>query len=258
MYILIPLVILMTVGALYIKISGAIKHMARASKSYRKSATPAATVEERTAIATGAINGEQLTAAMDSLETEIGKMRCMSNLNEAWEARTRGQVQSVLQWLMSEGHRVYFDDVVALAATDKKTWKKAVAGKEDAEKLLEYAGNWVETQQSLRDAGMVDEAAIRRGIVAWDMARANNIARMAFDAGYIDRATAWSAVNASAAECYKAYGSWKELAAGYMLGRAMWSGEGVMLDGLLGISKGLLEDEASPWKSLTWPRAKAA
>ena len=43
------------------------------------------------------------------------------------------------------------------------------------------------------------------------------------------------------------YTSWEEFAAGYVIGRAMWSGSGMSLMGIISIAQGLLEDEESPW-----------
>ena len=73
------------------------------------------------------------------------------------------------------------------------------------------------------------------------------VARCCFDAGYLSEEEAWRYITAAQTACKKHYSTWRELACGYLIGRAMWSGAGTSLDGLMAIADGLLEDNGSPW-----------
>jgi hypothetical protein len=48
------------------------------------------------------------------------------------------------------------------------------------------------------------------------------------------------------------YTSWEDLCKGYLIGRAMWGGNGSDFSLINDIAKGLLENEKSPWKSTPW------
>jgi hypothetical protein len=252
-YVFIALALTMFVVQLVIKAKGAAKQLSRAAKSYRRSPTPETDPEKRFALAIGAINGEQLTANVDSLETGVDRQRVVEGLNENWGVSSTDSARSTIAWLLGEGHRVYFNDVVAIARNPKNTWKQAVQKFDEPERVLEYVEHWSETEAELRAAGMLkSEQDIARGILSWDLGRAINVARMAYDAGYLSQSEAWAAIDQAAALARPAFASWEELARSYILGRAMWSGSGMTLDGLINIAQKLLVDAESPWTQIRW------
>jgi hypothetical protein len=252
-YVFIALALMMFVVQLVFKAKGAVKQLSRAATSYRRSATPETDPEKRFALAVGAINGEQLTANVDSLETGIDRQRLVEGLSENWGISSSDTARSTIDWLLREGHRVYFNDVVAIARNPKNTWKLAVQKFEEPDRALEYVQHWSETEAELRAAGMLkSEQDIARGISSWDLGRAINVARMAYDAGYLSQSEAWTAIDQATALARAAFASWEELAQSYVLGRAMWSGSGMTLDGLIDIAKKLLVDAESPWTQIRW------
>ncbi len=48
----------------------------------------------------------------------------------------------------------------------------------------------------------------------------------------------------------KTFSAWNEFAASYVIGWAMWGGDGMMLQGINVIVERLLDDSESPWKKL--------
>ncbi len=196
----------------------------------------------------GAINGEQLTATIDSLETGVDKLRVKQGLAQAWGAHNAEEARAVLDWLLGEGHRIHFDEVMRLYTEGETS---------DDDKIGEWLKNLEGALPLVRTSGLTGEAPPPHGILAWDMGRAVNVARLAFDAGYLTRAEAWNAINDAAAHARQAFGSWRDLAASYMVGRAMWGGTGVMLDGLIVVAQGLLEDDESPWQHVAWTSAES-
>lgn len=253
-YVFIAVALTMFVLQIVIKAKGAAKQLSRAAKSYRRSATPERDPDKRFALAVGAINGEQLTANVDSLETGVDRQRLVEGLSESWGVSSPESARSTIDWLLREGHRVYFDDVVVIARNPKNTWKLAVQKFEEPDRVLEYVQHWSETEAELRAGGMLKtEQDMARGISGWDLGRAINVARMAYDAGYLSQSEAWAAIEQAAALARPAFASWEELAQSYILGRAMWSGAGMTLDGLIDIAKKLLVDAESPWTQIRWP-----
>jgi hypothetical protein len=252
-YVFFAVAIVLFVVQIAFKVKGAAKQLARAGKSYRRSPTPETDDEKLFALAVGAINGEQLTAYVDSLRTGVDRQRLIQGLSENWDVSSTDSARSTLAWLLGEGHRVHFSDAVAIARSPKNTWKQAAQKFQDSERMLEYAEHWSETEAELRAAGMLQsEKDVARGISSWDLGRAINLARMAYDAGYIAEDEAWVAIKQAAGLARSQFGSWNELAQSYILGRAMWSGSGMMLDGLIDIAKKLLVDAESPWIRMRW------
>jgi hypothetical protein len=252
-YIFVGLALTMFVVQIVLKVKGAATQLSRASKSYRRSPNPEADPAKRFALAVGAINGEQLTANVDSLETGVERQRLVQGLSESWDITSSETARSTLDWLLAEGHRGYFADVVAIARGPKNTWNLAAQRFEEPDRVLEYVEHWAESEQELRAAGMLtSEQDIARGISSWDFGRAINVARMAFDAGYLSRDEAWGVIERAAALAKPLFSSWDELGRSYILGRAMWSGSGMTLDGLIEITKKLSIDAESPWTELRW------
>ena len=87
----------------------------------------------------------------------------------------------------------------------------------------------------------------RQSIDAWDMGRLVLVTRCCFDAGYISDEEAWRYIFNARSLSQKVYTSWEEFASGYVIGRAMWSGNTMSLTGIIEIAQGLLQDDASPW-----------
>lgn len=252
-YVFFGLALTMFLVQIVLKVKGAATQLLRTSKSYRRSATPESDPNRRFALAVGAINGEQLTANVDSLETGVERQRLIQGLSENWDVTSSESAQSTIDWLLREGHRVYFKDVVAIARGPKNGWRQAAQKFDEPDRVLEYVEHWSETEAELRSAGMLtSEQDVARGIASWDFGRAINVARMAYDAGYLSRDEAWAAISQAAALARPAFASWEELGRSYILGRAMWSGAGMTLDGLIDITKKLLVDAESPWTEIRW------
>ena len=85
--------------------------------------------------------------------------------------------------------------------------------------------------------------------LAWDMGRLVNVARWCFDLGYISEDEAWKYIETAYKEVQTAYSSWHEFAAGYLIGRALWS---EMERDVVRIVAGLLKDADSPWVMSGW------
>jgi hypothetical protein len=142
-----------------------------------------------------------------------------------------------------------------LQNTDNKEWLSAIknVGFESAEKAEEYVNNLSETIADLMkpdDMGLI-EGDFSRGILAWDMGRMVVVARMCFDQGLISAPEAWGYIREAHVQTKAKFKDWKEVANSYLIGRAMWSGPTVMLDGIKTIAKELLTKEGSPWLSIT-------
>ncbi|WP_372002425.1 DUF1266 domain-containing protein [Tistrella mobilis] len=96
-------------------------------------------------------------------------------------------------------------------------------------------------------------AVIHDPHMAWDFGRALMLIRWGHMAGWIDEDDAWMRMLPIAREIQSAYGSWSDMAAACLEGRAVWSGG---TDGdQPGFEKAVAHLEAdpdSPWNRLPW------
>lgn len=197
------------------------------------------------AINIGAINAEQIGYYCDSLTTGSDVEDIKENLEDYYDITNRESALETLKWLYNEGHSVYFDKIKEAVSEENAQFYCDNLESEETACIEEYFFN-------LEDAvdDLIEEDLRRCSVVAWDMGRLVLVARCCFDAGYIFEEAAWRYINNARRTSKEHYNSWEEFARGYVIGRAMWSGSGITLNGIISIAQGLLEDEESPWKQI--------
>lgn len=215
---------------------------------------PSISESEQKALAVGLLNSEQITAYTNSLATGVPRDRILQGLTEAWDIFDKEGAYSTIEWLQKEGHRVYFAAVYPLLTADVRTRGTQLAAQfgEDAEKAVQYAMNLAEcvNERGNDDFAPFNDENMKKGILAWDLGRLVVIARMCFDVGYIDEKTAWGIIKNAYELAVKEYKNWKELSVAYLIGRGMWSGDDMMLNGLYTIARDAFENDGSPWKNI--------
>ena len=235
-----------------------IKQFARilSHKDFSKnSKAPSIGEGDQKALAIGLINSEQITAYTNSLTTGLPKDRILQGLTEAWGISNKEEGYSIIEWLQKEGHRIYFSEIYPLIKMDpdiRNRQLETIFG-ENAERAMEFADNLLEciAERGNDDFAAFNDENMKKGILAWDLGRLVVIARMSFDIGYIDEKTAWNIIKNAYETVIKDYKDWKEFSVGYLIGRGMWSGDDMMLDGLYTIAKDAFENDDSPWKTMT-------
>ena len=144
-------------------------------------------------------------------------------MKEWWGITNRQIALDVLESLVNTGHRLSLD-----ARLNREPFRAD---------LVEF--------------DIVSEKEDLNGIttLAWDMGRLVNVARWCFDLGYISEDEAWKYMETVYQEVQPVYASWREFAAGYLIGRALWS---EMERDVVRIVAGLLKDADSPWVKSGW------
>ena len=117
-------------------------------------------------------------------------------------------------------------DFIEMAESLKKgrhstVYHKIAEGKE-VEGFEDEAENFAEAKKQFKKDKLTGDTI--PNMLMWDIGRLVNITRFAFDAKYIDRASALSYLKDAALLVKKNYQSWKELSVGYQFGRAVWGG----------------------------------
>lgn len=228
-----------------------VQHLIQTRGDFRRNSAGSDLVhDDLTALAVGLVNSEQIGAVTDTLSTTVNKYRLRNGLMEAWDVQTAQEAKACADWLLNEGHRHLYDQLLEACFTPGIPPSTDAVDKES----LEYVENLKEALETLQESGIVrDLSELKTGCVGWDMARLVCIARMCYDCGYLSESEAWSYIREARETVASELNSWQELARSYIIGRAMWAGNDMMLDGLVEIAtKGQAAPE-SPWKKLPWP-----
>lgn len=227
------------------------------NKKYRKNPIPQnLTREQFSAINIGAINAEQTGYFCDSLATGSAVAEIKENLSNYYGIADRDTALETLEWLFTSGHRMYFDLIKGVMSGQEAQIDSSELDEEDIARINEYASNLQESAGTLSECSFIElnqpADLYRQSIAAWDMGRLVLVTRCCFDAGYISDQEAWQYILNARQLSQRAYKSWEEFAAGYVIGRAMWSGNTMTLPGIIGITQGLLADQESPWKECSF------
>ena len=241
-----------------LSIYGVVRHRRRRRlQAWRFTHAPAAAVpseaERARALATGLIPAVQMRMYIDSLATGLPHARVTAILAEQWGVRTPGDLRATLLWLLQQGDRGTYRQVVRIATVlPPALWPEAIRemGEDlDHEQLHAWTANLAQGLHELRRAGLVrDPAEPARGIAAWDIARAILLARLGHEASLITTGQAWQVIEQASVHLYEAHASWREAAAGYLLGQAMHAGSGPVLEAACDAAQACLNDSGSPWR----------
>jgi len=250
-------------------------------KKYRKSPSAAATdPAERRALQAGLINSEQIMAYCDSYATGLTADELVEGLGTHWDVSSPQEAVETLGWLGRYGHRFFYDIVFrvysdgqsegafdavyeALVASgrygDPDTVRAKIASEEASEEkdlmfaALQTSMAMLEHLKSvfrvLKDDvnGTYEPKDYSDGILAWDLGRRVTVARMAHDCGYIEDDELRRILAQVDSELRQKFSSWPQFAKSYIIGRASWSGQTMMLGGIISIAQGLMTDKDSPW-----------
>jgi hypothetical protein len=87
--------------------------------------------------------------------------------------------------------------------------------------------------------------------LAWDLGRLVMVARSCVTAGYVEPQAAWSLIAGAHAQAAQAFPDWAAFNRSFLVGRAVWGGDDMMLPGLCSIGLGMLQNPESPWRSVS-------
>ncbi|MGZ9585190.1 DUF1266 domain-containing protein [Paenibacillus marinisediminis] len=167
-------------------------------------------------------------------------------LSAAWEVSNTEEAVQTLEWLLTEGHRAKFDQLLlALKAGQSFT--------------VEEVGKSQECYESAQE-GMMKRFSFTKSdfdqvntIAAWDFDRAVNIARWSYIVGYITEEQAWGYIERAADAASPIFQSWNDYFISFAFGRAI-AYEGKIND-IIFKAEELLKEEDSIWNEFSFKRS---
>lgn len=216
-------------------------------------------VEQYRKLSLGAIYSEQQCAWLNTLDTGLPKKEIRRIVGEWWGVAGIDEAVAKLDYLRDKGFRYYFPVVMRAHRSPAGERQRVVEAAfpddaEDRRKALSQIANLDETLDELVEDGVIDSPAglERHGVAGWDCGRLVYLARLCREMGYIDDEEAWDYIDAADRLARQTFGSWKEYAKSYVIGRALWGGADCDNSEVAEIAGYLLEDEDSPWVRMPW------
>jgi hypothetical protein len=216
--------------------------------------------EELKAVACGANLAYLNCEYLNTLKTYLPEGQILALLERDWGINTREDLLETLKWLKKSGHRKRFKLIwKKLKEVPRAEWLSAIESikfqllseDENAENLQEYAINIANGYSQMHGAGCF-QTMKAPNIMTWDMGRAINLCRWAFDVGFLSKKEAKEHIMKYAEKCYEKYDSWASLGEGYIMGVAMWCGDEERVQTMIDEQKVLLEHENSLWTKIKW------
>jgi Protein of unknown function (DUF1266) len=186
-------------------------------------------------------------------------------LKQDWGIENKQSALETIEWMQTDGHRVYFEAVKEVLRQPETERIKLLQqySQEAGRDMTAYFENTVKGLRRLKDDGIVKDnlyflSELKIDVLAWDYGRLINVCRWCYVAKFITEAEAWNLMFPAAQALQQTYSSWEEMSAAYLVGRYMWGGEDPHYGSLNYWHKMLLEDPKSPWKTLDWNQPLSA
>jgi uncharacterized protein DUF1266 len=179
------------------------------------------------------------------LETDqVPCPHCQQGLARDWNITDNASLVERLGWLLREGHQRRFERFVAAldASGGDKAAIRAQLG--EAARIHDFDGTYAQVLYWR-------PRLTKSGILAWDLARAIQMMRNSYNAGFIDEDGCWAFLDKLEAPAAQ-IASWQEFAHSYLAGYEFWSGE-VDMERREIVGR-LLTHPCSPWVHFPWPQ----
>jgi hypothetical protein len=142
----------------------------------------------------------------------------VDGLAGSWGITDSDSAEETLEWLLTEGHRVYWGDTLAVY--------RGQSGADEDSRALAFAQNLKEALPRILHYRLIASEAdlFSQRVDAWDYGRVVFVASESHYLGYLTQEQAMSYILRALYQITKVYGTWIEYARSYLLGRLMWGG----------------------------------
>jgi Protein of unknown function (DUF1266). len=176
---------------------------------------------------------------------------CISLLADMWQVSDKATTLSTLEKIRSEGHRTKFNvlkdsipsegkiDVLSLEKF-KQIFIFDMVNSEEVKMLdseFKKLAEWIQRSQKYLSAS---------GILAWDLARAVQLIRMSYVAGFLNDNEAWAEILKLAPISVDKFDSWMAFSHSFLIGQTFWAGQ--EMPEVKQACERLLGNPASPWQ----------
>jgi len=176
-------------------------------------------------------------------------------LRRDWDIQDGEDLETIIHWLMEQGHRHEFHDVIQrIGRMDAEGLKNYLAEVEEGKYGLDSPE---EREEEGHRVAMIEENKYNvryLSFLAWDYLRLIDLCRQGRQAEWLDEKDAWTHILSAAQVLQARYESWEDMGRHFLYAREFWSIVEMKKDGAMYQTafNQLLEKPDSPWNILDW------
>lgn len=195
---------------------------------------------------------EQQSAYLNSYTTGLKSDIRKNILQNWWGIHNREEALDTLEYLLYEGYAEVFPAIFEAYENINGNYDEILENRISPERMpkaIELLRNLRQNFKQLKDDKVINNAEdIKQyGIAAWDYGRGAFIARLCYDNQYISLEELKKYLDLYYKELKKYCTDWEHYTKSYIIGRALWGGEGN--SGMVTIADDLLTNNKSPLKN---------
>ena len=213
---------------------------------------------EEKKILTGALYSHQQGAYLNSLNADIDSGKLYTILGEWWGIEDSESARNKLDYLQNKGFNYYFPIVWQAFHAESQEEQEFIilnnmTNDEDIQKAFDQLSNLKESIDIMKNLKVINDIddIKRYGVIGWDTGRNVFVARLCYDAKYINENEAWGYINPAYDLAQTTFNSWEDLSKSYIIGRFLWGGKDAN-NGMDVLAEELLTKDDSPWKTVAW------
>lgn len=198
---------------------------------FKREKGPKLSGERLKMVAMSGLYSMQQTASLDTLSTGLGTLKCEGKLlKRAWGITDSKSAEETLNYLVSSSDcsEILFGDYTVQDLITVLRNAHLLDGYIGATCMEDFRKNpvWKYFVEKLKEEHVVEteEEVFSITSLAWDLGRLVFVARLCYDAGFIDEKKAWDYIRIAGLK-QSHFKDWKEFSKSYMIGRTMWNVE---------------------------------
>lgn len=141
-------------------------------------------------------------------------------LASSWDITDTESAESMVQWLLTEGHNAEFMTYMDEYLANKDEFNNIVA---ELDASSDMTSEQTQFKESIELFQKVHNASPDNGIIAWDLCRATQVASWSYIAGHLSYERAVELSIDAMKKMQEHFTSWEDLIDNYLLGYQYWS-----------------------------------
>ena len=185
---------------------------------------------------------------VDSLENTADTETIREMLEEWWEVTDGESARETIAWLLDEGQHAASDPALQEI---RRRGLEAITEEEKADEDNKI-GDAFTIAEFVMGVNETTEEDLPETVLGWDLVRAVNMARWAFQCNYIDEDEMWKHIQIAVDRAKHTFTSWEEYGNSFDVGRGIWRGDTDDYETADEVVQALLHKNGSPWKEFEW------
>lgn len=202
----------------------------------------------------GLMVGAENGLYVNTLKTGVSEETLQAILAKHPQIKTEASIIEMLDFLENEGDRTAYSILLPylLSASNEKDLELTINSQFFGIKRFVQHSNHLYRFLELtkeNDDIIIDKEDLRRGILAWDMARLVTLSRIAYEKDYITEKKAWENIEFAEQQCVNIFKNWEEVGKSFIIGQAMELEKEDDLELIINHFLSATQSNESPWKN---------